>query len=155
MRDKINGTKPDMRIIAVEPQASPSLTKGPYAYDFGDVAGMTPLLKMYTLGHEFMPAPVHAGGLRYHGMSPIVSHLYKLGLIEAKAVPQTATFEAGIQFARTEGILSAPESTHALSGHGLFDLPAYGEYLSGRLQDYAFSDADMKKALSNLPKVNE
>lgn len=178
MRDKINGTKPDMRIIAVEPQASPSLTKGPYAYDFGDVAGMTPLLKMYTLGHEFMPAPVHAGGLRYHGMAPIVSHLYKLGLIEAVSVPQTSTFEAGIQFARTEGILSAPESTHALrvaideavkckesgeskniliclSGHGLFDLPAYGEYLGGRLQDYSFSDADMKKALSNLPKVNE
>jgi tryptophan synthase beta chain len=178
MRDKISGAKPNMRIIAVEPQASPSLTKGPYAYDFGDVAGMTPLLKMYTLGHEFMPAPVHAGGLRYHGMSPIISHLYKLGLIEAKAVPQTSTFEAGIQFARTEGILSAPESTHALrvaideavkckqsgekkniliclSGHGLFDLPAYGEYLSGRLQDYAFSDADMKKALDNLPKVGE
>ncbi len=177
MRDKISGAKKDMRIIAVEPQASPSLTKGPYAYDFGDVAGMTPLLKMYTLGHEFMPAPVHAGGLRYHGMAPIISHLYKLGLIEAKAVPQTSTFEAGIQFARTEGILSAPESTHALrvaideavkckksgekkniliclSGHGLFDLPAYGEYLSGRLQDYAFSDADMKKALANLPKVN-
>jgi tryptophan synthase beta chain len=178
MRDKISGAKPGMRIIAVEPQASPSLTKGPYAYDFGDVAGMTPLLKMYTLGHEFMPAPVHAGGLRYHGMAPIISHLYKLGLIEAKAVPQTSTFEAGIQFARTEGILSAPESTHALrvaideavkckksgekkniliclSGHGLFDLPAYGEYLGGRLQDYAFSDADMKKALSNLPKINE
>ncbi len=177
MRDKISGAKPDMRIIAVEPQASPSLTKGPYAYDFGDVAGMTPLLKMYTLGHEFMPAPVHAGGLRYHGMAPIISHLYKLGLIEATAVPQTATFEAGIQFARTEGILSAPESTHALkvaideavkckesgekkniliclSGHGLFDLPAYGEYLSGRLQDFSFSDNDMKKALANLPKVN-
>ena len=177
MRDKISGAKPDMRIIAVEPQASPSLTKGPYAYDFGDVAGLTPLLKMCTLGHDFMPAPVHAGGLRYHGMSPIISHLYKLGLIEAKAIPQTATFEAGIKFARTEGILSAPESTHALkvaidealkcketgesknilichSGHGLFDLPAYGEYLGGRLQDYTFSDDDMKKALSNLPKVD-
>jgi tryptophan synthase beta chain len=177
LRDKISGAKPDMRIIAVEPQAAPSLTRGPYAYDFGDVAGLTPLLKMYTLGHEFMPAPVHAGGLRYHGMAPIISHLYRLGLIEATAVPQTATFEAGIQFARTEGILSAPEATHALkiavdealkckesgeskniliclSGHGLFDLPAYGEYLSGRLKDYAFSDDDMKKALANLPKVN-
>ncbi len=177
LRDKISGAKPDMRIIAVEPQAAPSLTRGPYAYDFGDVAGLTPLLKMYTLGHEFMPAPVHAGGLRYHGMAPIISHLYRLGLIEATAVPQTATFEAGIQFARTEGILSAPEATHALkiavdealkckesgeskniliclSGHGLFDLPAYGEYLSGKLQDYAFSDDDMKKALANLPKVN-
>jgi tryptophan synthase beta chain len=177
LRDKISGAKPNMRIIAVEPQAAPSLTRGPYAYDFGDVAGLTPLLKMYTLGHEFMPAPVHAGGLRYHGMAPIISHLYRLGLIEATAVPQTATFEAGIQFARTEGILSAPEATHALkvaidealkckesgeskniliclSGHGLFDLPAYGEYLSGKLTDYAFSDEDMKKALANLPKVD-
>jgi tryptophan synthase beta chain len=177
IRDKISGAKPNLRAIAVEPQASPTLTKGPYAYDFGDVAGLTPLLKMYTLGHDFMPAPVHAGGLRYHGMAPIVSHLYKLGLIEAQAVPQTETFEAGILFARTEGILSAPESTHAikvaideakkckesgesknilvnLSGHGLFDLSAYEEYFAGRLKNYAFSDDDMKKALSNLPKVD-
>jgi tryptophan synthase beta chain len=176
LRDKISKKKSKMRVIAVEPQASPSLTKGPYAYDFGDVAGLTPLLKMYTLGHDFMPAPVHAGGLRYHGMSPIVSHLYKLGLIEARAVPQRATFEAGIQFARTEGIVAAPESNHAirvaideaikckesgekknilicLSGHGNFDLTAYDEYLSGRMTDYVFSDADMKKALANLPKV--
>ncbi|MDD4873578.1 MAG: TrpB-like pyridoxal phosphate-dependent enzyme [Dehalococcoidales bacterium] len=176
LRDKISGAKPKMRVIAVEPQASPSLTKGPYTYDFGDVAGLTPLLKMYTLGHDFMPAPVHAGGLRYHGMSPIVSHLCKLGLIEAQAVPQVATFEAGVQFARTEGIVSAPEANHAIrvtidealkcretgeaktilmchSGHGNFDLTAYDEYLSGRLQDYTFSDTEMKKALDNLPKV--
>ena len=108
LRDKISGAKPDTRVICVEPSATPTLTRGPYAYDFGDVAGLTPLLKMYTLGHDFMPPPVHAGGLRYHGMAPIVSHLYHLGIIEAQAVQQLSTFEAGVLFARTEGILSAP-----------------------------------------------
>jgi tryptophan synthase beta chain len=161
LRDKISGKKPNTRVICVEPTATPTLTKGPYAYDYGDVAGLTPLLKMYTLGHDFMPPPVHAGGLRYHGMAPIVSHLYNLGIIEAQAVPQLSTFEAGVLFARTEGILSAPESTHAikvaideavkcresgesknilicLSGHGHFDLSSYDAYLQGKLSDLEF-----------------
>ena len=176
IRDKISGKKPKMRIICVEPEACPSVTKGPYAYDFGDEAGLTPLLKMHTLGHNFIPPPVHAGGLRYHGMAPIVCHLYNLGLIEAKAVPQVATFEAGVTFARTEGIISAPEVCHDLrvaidealkckesgeaktiliahSGHGHFDLSAYDEYLSGKLQDYEYPEAKVKEALASLPKV--
>ena len=176
IRDKISGKKPDMRIICAEPQAAPTLTKGPYAYDFGDVAGLTPLLKMYTLGHTFVPSPIHAGGLRYHGMSPIICHLYNLGLIEAKAVHQLATFEAGVTFARTEGIISAPEPCHALkvaidealkckesgesktiliahSGHGHFDLAAYDEYLSGRMRDYEFPEDKIKEALAQLPQV--
>jgi tryptophan synthase beta chain len=176
VKDKISGKHKDLRCIAVEPQACPSLTKGPYAYDFGDVAGMTPLLKMHTLGHSFMPPPVHAGGLRYHGMSPIISHLYNLKLIEAKAVFQIPTFQAGVQFARTEGILPAPESCHAirvaidealacketgqskvivfnLSGHGHFDLSSYDEYLSGRLADYEYPEENIKAALSTLPKI--
>ncbi len=114
IRDKISGKKPDLRVICVEPKAAPTLTRGPYTYDFGDVAGLTPLLKMYTLGHDFIPPPVHAGGLRYHGMAPIICHLYNLGLIEARAEHQLATFEAGIQFARTEGIITAPEPCHDL-----------------------------------------
>ncbi len=176
LRDKISGKKPNTRVICVEPTATPTLTKGPYAYDFGDVAGLTPLLKMYTLGHDFMPPPVHAGGLRYHGMAPIVSHLYNLGIIEAQAVPQLSTFEAGVLFARTEGILSAPESTHAikvaideavkcresgesknilicLSGHGHFDLSSYDAYLQGKLTDLEFPEDKMKEALDKLPKV--
>ncbi|MFA5629150.1 MAG: TrpB-like pyridoxal phosphate-dependent enzyme [Dehalococcoidales bacterium] len=176
LRDKMSGAKPDMRVICVEPTATPTLTKGPFAYDYGDVAGLTPLLKMHTLGHNFMPPPVHAGGLRYHGMAPIVSHLYNLGIIEARAVPQLSTFEAGILFARTEGILSAPESTHAirvaideavkckesgesknilicLSGHGHFDLSSYDAYLQGKLQDLEFSEKEMQEALTKLPKV--
>ncbi len=176
VKDKINGKKPDLRIINVEPESCPTLTKGLYAYDFGDVAGMTPLLKMFTLGHDFMPPPVHAGGLRYHGMAPIICHLHKLGLVEARAVPQMATFEAGIQFARTEGIISAPETNHAIratidealkcresgesktillahSGHGHFDLAAYDAYLSGKLVDYAYPEEKVKEALANLPKV--
>ncbi|MDD4924233.1 MAG: TrpB-like pyridoxal phosphate-dependent enzyme [Dehalococcoidales bacterium] len=178
LRDKISGAKPNTRVICVEPTATPTMTKGPYAYDFGDVAGLTPLLKMYTLGHDFMPPPVHAGGLRYHGMAPIVSHLYNQGIIEAQAVPQLSTFEAGVLFARTEGILSAPESTHAirvaideavkcketgesknilicLSGHGHFDLSSYDAYLQGKLQNYAFPEEKMKEALEKLPKVNQ
>jgi len=176
IRDKISGKKPDMRIICVEPQAAPSLTKGPYAYDFGDVAGLTPLLKMYTLGHTFVPPPVHAGGLRYHGMAPIICHLHKLGLVEARAEHQLATFKAGVTFARTEGIISAPEPCHNLkvaidealacresgesktiliahSGHGHFDLAAYDEYLSGRMQDYEYPEEKVKEALAQLPKV--
>ena len=176
IRDKISGKKPDMRIICVEPQAAPSLTKGPYAYDFGDVAGLTPLLKMYTLGHTFVPPPVHAGGLRYHGMAPIICHLHKLGLVEARAEHQLATFKAGVTFARTEGIISAPEPCHNLkvaidealacresgesktiliahSGHGHFDLAAYDEYLSSRMQDYEYPEEKVKEALAQLPKV--
>jgi len=176
LRDKFSGKKPDLRIICVEPHAAPSLTRGPYAYDFGDVAGMTPLLKMYTLGHDFIPPPVHAGGLRYHGMAPIICHLYNLGIIEARAEHQTETFKAGLTFARTEGIVSAPETCHALkvaidealkckesgeskniliahSGHGHFDLAAYDAYLSGKMQDYVFPEEKMKEALSHLPQI--
>jgi tryptophan synthase beta chain len=157
IRKKITEGK-SYRILAVEPASCPSLTKGELRYDFGDTAGMTPLMTMYTLGHDFMPPSIHAGGLRYHGMSPAVSHAYKLGLIEAVAYPQTAVFEAAVLFARTEGLVPAPESSHAiravvdeaikaredgrkkvilfnLSGHGLLDLSAYNEYLSGKLQD--------------------
>ena len=176
IRDKLSGKKPDMRIICVEPHAAPTLTKGPYAWDFGDIAGLAPIVRMYTLGHDFIPPPVHAGGLRYHGMSPIICHLYKLGFVEAKAVHQVATFEAGVMFARTEGIITAPEPCHDLrvaidealkckesgesktiliahSGHGHFDLAAYDEYLSGRLQDYEYPEEKVKEALKNLPEV--
>ena len=176
IRDKLSGKKPDLRIICVEPQAAPTLTRGPYAYDFGDEAGLTPLLKMYTLGHSFIPSPIHAGGLRYHGMAPIVCHLYNLGLIEARAEHQLATFKAGITFARTEGIITAPEPCHnvkvaidealkckesgeaktiliAHSGHGHFDLASYDAYLSGKMQDYEFPEDKVKEALAQLPQV--
>jgi len=176
IREKISGKKPDMRIICVEPQACPSLTKGLYAWDFGDIAGLAPIVRMYTLGHDFIPPPVHAGGLRYHGMSPIICHLYKLGLIEARAEHQIPVFEAGVKFARTEGIITAPEPCHDLkvaidealrcreagesktiliahSGHGHFDLGAYDEYLSGRLQDYEYPEEKVKEALAHLPEV--
>jgi len=176
IRDKLSGKKPDLRIICVEPQAAPTLTRGPYAYDFGDEAGLTPLLKMYTLGHSFIPSPIHAGGLRYHGMAPIVCHLYNLGLIEARAEHQLATFKAGMTFARTEGIITAPEPCHDLkvaidealkckesgeaktiliahSGHGHFDLAAYDAYLSGKMQDYEFPEEKVKEALAKLPQV--
>lgn len=176
IKDKIDGTKPDLRIINVEPASCPTITKGPYAYDFGDEAGMTPLLKMYTLGHGFIPPPVHAGGLRYHGMAPIICHLYKLGLVEARAEHQLATFKAGVTFARNEGIISAPETDHAikvvidealkcketgesktilfnLSGHGLVDMAAYEAYLAGKLSDYEYPKKKIEKALSQLPKV--
>ncbi|MCL0091922.1 TrpB-like pyridoxal phosphate-dependent enzyme, partial [Dehalococcoidales bacterium] len=152
VKDKIDGIKPDLRIICVEPEACPTLTRGVYEYDFGDIAGTTPLLKMYTLGHSFVPPPVHAGGLRYHGMAPIICHAYRLGLIEARAEHQTTVFKAGIDFARTEGIITGPEPNHCLkvaideatscresgeaktiliahSGHGHFDLAAYDTYL--------------------------
>ena len=174
--DKVKGNKKDLRIINVEPEACPSITKGTYTWDYGDVAGLAPIVKMYTLGHTFMPPGIHAGGLRYHGMSPIISHLHRLGFVEAKAVPQVATFQAGVQFARTEGIVPAPEPNHAirvaidealackksgesktiliaLSGHGHFDLGAYDEFLSGKLQDYAYPAEKVKEALTHLPEV--
>ena len=157
LQKKIVEKKP-YRIIAVEPASCPSLTQGELRYDSGDTAGMTPLMLMYTLGHDFMPPKIHAGGLRYHGMAPAVSHAYKLGLIEARAYQQTAVFEAAVLFARSEGIIPAPESSHAvravideavkareegrkkvilfnMSGHGMLDLTAYDAYLTGNLQD--------------------
>jgi len=165
------GPKP--RVIAVEPEAAPSLTKGEYRYDFGDTARMTPLVKMHTLGHDFIPEPIHAGGLRYHGMSPIVSMLKEQGLIEARAAHQRATFEAGVRFARAEGILPAPEPNHAikvaidealdarsegrprvilfnLCGHGHFDLSAYERYLAGTLEDYEYPAEKVGEALRAL-----
>ncbi len=176
VKEKISGKKKNLRIINVEPESCPTLTKGLYAYDYGDVAGMAPIAKMFTLGHTFMPPPVHAGGLRYHGMAPLVCHLHKLGYVEAKAVPQLATFEAGVTFARTEGIISAPETNHAIravidealkckesgeskvilfnhSGHGHFDMAAYESYLNGKLQDYAYPEDLVKEALKSLPEV--
>jgi len=175
LKAKFNGAK--TRIIACEPAACPSLTKGTYAYDFGDTAGMTPLVKMHTLGHSFVPAGIHAGGLRYHGMAPLVSHLYELGAIEAQAVKQRAAFESAVTFARAEGIIPAPEPSHAikvtidealrareageaktilfgLCGHGNFDLSAYETYLSGDLQDYEYPQAAVDAALSELPDVS-
>ena len=174
--DKLAGTAASLRVLAVEPMASPSLTKGLYVYDFGDTAMTTPLLKMYTLGHSFIPAPIHAGGLRYHGMAPIVCALYDHKVIEAVAVHQNPTFEAAVTFARTEGFLPAPESAHAirvvideavrcresgerkiivfnLSGHGLFDLGAYERYLAGTLEDYEYPADKVREALADLPKV--
>lgn len=165
-----------VRLIAVEPEACPTLTRGAFAYDFGDVAGMTPLLSMYTLGTEFMPAGIHAGGLRYHGDSPLVSQLLHDGLIEAKAVNQIGIFESALTFARSEGIIPAPESAHAikgtidealackesgeaktilfgLSGHGHFDMTAYENYLSGQIQDFSLPQEALDNALKSLPKV--
>ena len=176
VKDKIEGKKPDLRIINVEPEACPTVTKGPYAYDFGDEAMLTPLVKMYTLGHSFVPPPVHAGGLRYHGMAPIICHLHKLGLVEARAEYQVPVFNAAVQFARAEGHIPAPEPAHAikvvideavrckesgekktillaLSGHGHFDLAAYDEFLSGKLQDYEYPKEKVEEALAQLPKV--
>jgi tryptophan synthase beta chain len=164
------------RIIAAEPEAAPSLTRGVYAYDFGDTAKMTPLVKMHTLGSGFIPEPIHAGGLRYHGMSPLVSLLKDRGSIEARSIHQRATFEAGVTFARAEGILPAPEPTHAirvaideamvardagearvilfnLCGHGHFDLSAYERYLAGDLEDYEYPRERVEAALAGLPKV--
>ncbi|MCC6879885.1 MAG: pyridoxal-phosphate dependent enzyme, partial [Rhodocyclaceae bacterium] len=174
LADKAAGKK--VRLVAAEPSSCPSLTKGVYAYDFGDVSGYTPLMKMYTLGHDFMPPSIHAGGLRYHGDSPLVCQLYNEGLIEAVAVPQIATFEAGVQFARAEGIIPAPESCHAiracidealrckasgekktlffnLSGHGHFDMASYDKYFSGELVDYEYPAEAVQEALKRLPKV--
>jgi tryptophan synthase beta chain len=164
------------RIIAVEPEAAPSLTRGVYAYDYGDTAKMAPVARMFTLGHDFIPEPIHAGGLRYHGMSPLVSLLKEHGYIEARSVHQRASFAAGVQFARAEGILPAPEPTHAirvaidealvareagearvilfnLCGHGHFDLGAYERYLDGSLEDYEYPAERVAEALESLPKV--
>jgi len=172
--DRIAGK--EVRALAVEPAACPTLTRGPAAYDFGDTAQMTPLLYMNTLGHRFMPPGIHAGGLRYHGAAPLVTHLYEHGLIEAKAYPQRSVFEAAVQFARIEGLLPAPESAHAvraaideallakeegrertilfgLSGHGHFDLAAYDAYLSGQLEDYELPEEMITRALAELPQV--
>ncbi len=165
-----------VRIVACEPVACPSLTRGTYAYDFGDTAGTTPLMKMHTLGSRFMPPGFHAGGLRYHGMAPLVSHIKQLGLIEAAAFNQLECFEAGVTFARSEGIVPAPEATHAvraairealaareagearvilfnLSGHGNFDMQAYADYFAGRLTDQSYSEEELANSLASLPKV--
>jgi tryptophan synthase beta chain len=173
LREKLAG-RMDPVIRAVEPAACPSLTRGKYAYDFGDTAGLTPLLKMHTLGHDFIPDPIHAGGLRYHGMSPLISHIYELGLIEAIAIGQQECFAAGVRFARSEGIIPAPEPTHALAaciqealrcketgeekviltalcGHAHLDLPAYGAYLAGDMVDNELSAATLEDSLSRLP----
>ena len=164
------------RFIGAEPAACPTLTRGVYRYDFGDTVGLTPLMPMYTLGHDFVPPPVHAGGLRYHGDSPIVSALVKEGVVEARAVRQTAAFEAAIRFARTEGIIPAPEPSHALRaafdeaeaaklegdervilvnlcGHGHFDMSAYDAFLNGELTDLDFSEQEMEEALARLPEA--
>jgi tryptophan synthase beta chain len=164
------------RFLAAEPAACPTLTRGVYRYDFGDTVGMTPLMPMFTLGHDFVPAPVHAGGLRYHGDAPSLCGLVKAGLVEARAYKQNETFDAAVRFARTEGIIPAPEPAHAikavldeaqaakeageervilfgLCGHGNFDLAAYDAYLSGSLEDPDFSEADMQEALQRLPDV--
>ena len=173
VRNNLTESK-ETRVVAVEPAAAPSLTKGRYVYDFGDTAMTTPLVKMYTLGHSFIPAPVHAGGLRYHGMAPIVSALLDHHLIEAVAVPQNPVFEAALTFARAEAIIPAPEAAHAirgaidealacketgeekviafnLCGHGHFDMAAYDDYLAGKLPDFEYSDAEVERALAELP----
>ena len=166
----------NIRVVAVEPMAAPSLTKGKYTFDYGDTAGMAPILKMHTLGHTFVPAGIHAGGLRYHGMAPHICALYDNGDIEAVAVHQKTTFDAAVQFARAEGILPAPESAHAvrgaidealrckeegakrviafnLSGHGHFDLGAYDQYLHGQLEDYAYPAEAVHEAMQHLPEI--
>jgi tryptophan synthase beta chain len=175
MRDAMAG-KAKTRFVGVEPTACPSLTKGVFTYDFGDVAQTTPLLKMFTLGHDFMPAGIHAGGLRYHAMAPLISHAYSLGLMEAVAVPQTKVFEAARLFVQTEAIIPAPESAHAirvaidealaakaegraknilfnLTGHGHLDLGAYQTYLEGKLEDYDHPEEAIKHAMEHVPAV--
>jgi tryptophan synthase beta chain len=175
VREKIAG-RSKARVIAVEPSACPTLTRGRYTYDFGDTAHLTPLVKMFTLGSSFIPPGFHAGGLRYHGMAPLVSHVKELGLIEARAYGQLECFAAGVQFARNEGIVPAPESNHAvkaaidealrckaegrsetilfnLSGHGHFDMQAYTDYFAGKLQDVNFEESDLDAALNSLPEV--
>lgn len=175
LMDKLKGKK--VRAVAVEPSACPTLTKGVYAYDYGDTAKIGPIAKMYTLGHDFVPAGIHAGGLRYHGDSPIVSQLYEDGLIEAAAYAQKPVFDAAVMFARTEGIVPAPESAHAiraavdealkakeageekvilfnLSGHGYFDMSSYDLYFSGNMIDIDYSEDSVKESMKNLPKVD-
>jgi tryptophan synthase beta chain len=175
--EQLRGGRP-VRVVAVEPAACPSLTRGTYAYDFGDTAHLTPLTKMHTLGSTFTPPGFHAGGLRYHGMAPLVSHLKELGLLSATAYPQMGVFAAGVEFTRTEGILPAPEANHAvkgaidealrcreegvsrailfnLCGHGHFDMQAYADYFSGRLEDRQYDEAELAMALAGLPSVAE
>jgi tryptophan synthase beta chain len=172
--DKATGKK--VRIVAVEPSSCPTLTKGVYAFDYGDTAKMAPIARMYTLGHDFMPPGIHAGGLRYHGASPLVSQLVHAGVVEARAVRQLACFEAAVQFARTELIIPAPEASHAiraaideallakeegkekvilfnLSGHGHVDMAAYDAYLAGQLEDFDYPADKVKESLAHLPKV--
>jgi tryptophan synthase beta chain len=174
-RDKIKDGK-KTQILGVEPAACPTMTRGLYRYDFGDTACTTPLLKMYTLGHAFIPAPIHAGGLRYHGMAPIICHLLELGVIEAAAYHQNACFDAAISFARTEGHIMAPETSHAVkaamdaaleckktgeskvilfnaSGHGHFDMSAYQKYFESGLEDYEYPEEELQKALATLPNI--
>ena len=169
--DKIHGKK--VSIVAAEPTSCPTLTRGPFAYDFGDTAGTTPLLAMYTLGHNFVPEPIHAGGLRYHGMAPIVSHLVKEGIVEPRAYNQIETFTAGVQWARSEGFIPAPETNHAIaavvqeaerakqegkekvilfnwSGHGIVDLPAYDAFLSGKLTQHELPEEEIRKSLASI-----
>ena len=175
LADKAAGK--DIRLVAVEPASCPTLTRGHYAYDYGDSEGLTPLMKMYTLGHDFMPPSIHAGGLRYHGDNALISQLYKEGIIDAVSVPQVATFDAGVLFAKTMGIVPAPESNHAiratidealrckeageektilftLSGHGHFDMAAYDKYLSHELEDQDYPAEALAEALNHLPKVD-
>jgi tryptophan synthase beta chain len=172
--EKLNGR--NTRLIAVEPEASPSLTRGKFAYDFGDAIGMTPLLKMHTLGHTFVPNPIHAGGLRYHGMAPLISALFEAGIYEARAYHQNACFESAVMFAKTEGIIPAPEPTHAiraavdeallcketgeeknilfhLCGHGHLDLSAYDSYFSGDMVDYALPSESIQQAMQSVPQM--
>jgi tryptophan synthase beta chain len=176
MADRLSGAKPNLRFLATEPAACPTLTKGRYAYDFGDTAGMSPIVPMYTLGHTFVPAPVHAGGLRYHGDSPSLSMLVHEGHMEAVAYTQNQIFDAAIQFAKTQGIVAAPESAHAikgaideaiaareaneervilfnLSGHGAYDMQAYDDYLNGRLPEIEFDPSAEDAALAELPDL--
>ncbi len=176
VRDKIEGK--EVRILATEPAACPTLTRGPFAYDFGDTAMTTPLLPMYTLGHNFVPPPIHAGGLRYHGMAPLVSHLVHGGLVESRSLHQLECYAAGVLFARTEGFIPAPETTHAIaaavqeakqakeegkervilmnwSGHGLMDLTGYDAYLSGRLQDIALPEDTLQESLEGIEGLPE
>ena len=176
MADKLSGATPDTRFVACEPAACPTLTKGTFAYDFADSVGMAPLLPMYTLGHGFVPAPVHAGGLRYHGDAPSISLLVKHGHMEARAFPQSQVFEAGVRFAKTQGIVPAPEPSHAIAatiqeaidareageervilfnlcGHGHFDMQAYDDYLNGQLPEVEFDPAEEEEALQALPEA--
>jgi len=177
LADRLDRGGQGPRILAVEPAACPTLTRGRYAYDYGDTAGLTPLMKMHTLGHDFVPDAIHAGGLRYHGMSPLLSHVVELGLIEPRAYEQSSSFAAGLAFARTEGIVPAPEPTHALAstieeaarctetgeetviltalcGHGHFDMAAYDAYLAGRLEDRGHDQTALEAALTALPDID-
>lgn len=177
MRDRLSGKKPGLEMIACEPQSCPSLTKGVYAYDYGDTAKIAPVVKMYTLGHDFIPPAIHAGGLRYHGDAPIVCRLYEDGFLKARSFHQNEVFDAADLFAKTEGFILAPETAHALkpvidealkckktgeekiilfnaSGHGLLDLSAYDQYHSGKLIDYEYPAELVRESINRLPKIN-